>query len=188
MKISKHAPVSPTGPGTSPQNPFVVSSIPGCYAILRTLHMKVGDGMIKVRFERIGGLSVAGFENPVDHYVLHEGDLMSEDSKGKLMDFYMYGWGERTMPMKSLPAGLGDMMVTGDADLRKSFDRIAERLEQNPEFMAKMEELRLQHINLARIQKGLPPLKSLKDKGSCMITLAAISGAITVVVFLVSSF
>lgn len=135
MTLSPYAPKNPTGAGTSSDNPYVTSSIMECYAILNAMHIRVGQGMIKVRYERIGPVSSQRYSQPVDHYMLYEESPGSDQKQGKLMDFYMYGYGEKSMPRDMLPAGLGDMMMN-----------------ESPEQKAKMDDLMR---NIFRRMKGL---------------------------------
>jgi hypothetical protein len=96
-------------PGTSPDNPFILQSIRQCYLLLKTLRIRMpnlrGDELVTqtaVSFERVGTVSVEGFVGVIDHYILFIGDV----EKGKLLDFYMYGYGKNCMTQDDLPTRL----------------------------------------------------------------------------------
>lgn len=99
-----------------------------CYAILNAMHMRTGAGLIKVRYERIGPVNSSRHTHPVDHYVLYEGELTSDRKGGKLMDFYMYGYGEKSMPREMLPAGLGDMMMDASPEDKAKMDDLMRKI------------------------------------------------------------
>lgn len=175
MRYSRHAPQAPEGKGTSPSNPFVRASITSCYTLLDALYMQTAEGKIKVRYTRIGPLEVAGFSHPVDHYGLYDDSDKQDGKLGKLMDFYMYGWGDSNTPMSELPAGLGDM-TSGDPELERSMEKLTECLDSDPKFKEMKEKFQLMQINMARMQRGLPPLKSLDEARSCLVGVIALAG------------
>jgi hypothetical protein len=104
-----YAPMDTTSPGTSPENPFVLESIRQCYLLLKTLRIRLPDlkggelvTQLEVSFKREGMVGARHLARPVDHYILYIGDA----DKGKLMDFYMYGYGNHCMTQYDLPERL----------------------------------------------------------------------------------
>ena len=122
-----------------------------------------------MRYDRIGSLTQPGFPNPIDHYVLFEGDMGSKDSNGKLMDFYVYGYADNPHSDDDLPAGLTVLKI--DEETRKKMDEL---VESNPELKRLFEQQALMQINMARLQRGLSPLDRLPQKGSCLIAIFAL--------------
>jgi hypothetical protein len=107
--------------------------------------------------------------------VLYEGDHGSDAPKGKLMDFYVYGYSDHPHSDDDLPAGLTVIKMG------KEFDKkMEEMIEKSPELKRMFEQRALMQINMARLQRGLAPLDRLPEKGSCLIAaftlLAAGSG------------
>ena len=174
-EISSLAPRNPTGPGTSLGNPFRTISIMHGYTLLDRLHFRSPAGGCKVRYNRVGSMTHPSYPNPIDHYVLYEGDHGSDAPKGKLMDFYVYGYSDHPHSDDDLPAGLTIIKMG------KEFDKkMEEMIEKSPELKRMFEQRALMQINMARLQRGLPPLDRLPEKGSCLIAaftlLAAGSG------------
>lgn len=98
-----------TSPGTTPDNPFVMTSVRQCYLLLNDLRIKIpnlrGDELVtqmRVSFVRTGIDHVARTMHPVDHFILYIGNAET----GKLMDFYMYAYGDTCMGQEHLPEGL----------------------------------------------------------------------------------
>lgn len=169
---SSLAPRNPTGPGTSLGNPFKVISIMHGYTLLDRLHFRSAAGGCKVRYDRIGSKTHPNFQNPIDHYVLFEGDMDSEAPKGKLMDFYVYGYSDYPHSDNDLPAGLTIIKMG------KEFDqKMEEMIEKSPELKRMFEERALLQINMARLQRGLSPLDRLPQKGSCLMATFALLAA-----------
>ena len=169
------APRNPTGPGTSLGNPFRTLSIMHGYTLLDRLHFRSPAGGCKVRYDRAGSMTHPSFPNPIDHYILFEGEITSDGKKGKLMDFYVYGYSDNPHSDDNLPAGLTIIKMG------KEFDqKMEEMIENSPELKRMFEERALMQINMARLQRGLSPLDRLPQKGSCFIAafglLAAGSG------------
>jgi len=174
-EYSPLAPRSPTGPGTSLGNPFRTLSIMHGYTLLDRLHFRSPAGGCKVRYERAGSMTHPSFPNPIDHYILFEGEITSDGKKGKLMDFYIYGYSDNPHSDDNLPAGLTIIKMG------KEFDqKMEEMIENSPELKRMLEERALMQINMARLQRGLSPLDRLPQKGNCLIAafclLAAGSG------------
>lgn len=166
---SSLAPINPTGPGTSLGNPFRVISLMHGYNLLDRLHFRSPAGGCKVRYDRVGSETHPSFPNPIDHYILFEGDMGSKDSKGKLMDFYVYGYSDSPHGDDALPAGLTVMKFD------KEFDKkMGDMIENSPELKRLFEQQALMQINMARLQRGLSPLDRLPQKGSCLIALFAL--------------
>jgi len=163
-EISSLAPRSPTGPGTSLGNPFRTISIMHGYTLLDRLHFRSPAGGCKVRYDRVGSMSHPSYPNPIDHYVLYEGDLDSDAPKGKLMDFYVYGYSDSPHDTDDLPAGLTVLKL--DKEFAK---QMHDMVENSPELKRMFEQRALMQINMARLQRGLPPLDRLPEKGSCLI-------------------
>lgn len=170
--LSHLAPVNPTGPGTSLDNPFRTTSIMHAYNLMDRLHFRAAAGSCKVRYDRIGSRTRPGLPHPVDHYVLFEGDMDSKHPKGKLMDFYVYAYADRPHRDDDLPAGL--TVVKLDAAQRKQMDDL---LESNPEMKRLFERQALMQVNMARLQRGLPPLDRLPQKGACLLLAIALVAA-----------
>ena len=142
------------------------------YGLMDRLHFRSPAGGCKVRFDRIGSITPPGFANPVDHYVLFEGDMSSKDPKGKLMDFYVYGYADNPHSDDDLPAGLTVIKMG------KEFDqKMEEMIEKSPELKRMFEERALMQINMARLQRGLSPLDRLPEKGSCLLATFALLAA-----------
>lgn len=104
-----YAPMDNTSPGTSPENPFVLESIRQYFLLLKTLRIRLpglkGGELVTqlaVSFRREGAAGVRGLVGAVDHYILFIGDA----DRGKLMDFYMYGYGNYCMTQGDLPERL----------------------------------------------------------------------------------
>lgn len=174
-EYSPLAPRNPTGPGTSLGNPFRTLSIMHGYTLLDRLHFRSPAGGCKVRYDRAGSMTHPSFPNPIDHYILFEGEISSDGKKGKLMDFYVYGYSDNPHSDDNLPAGLTIIKMG------KEFDqKMEEMIENSPELKRMFEERALMQINMARLQRGLSPLDRLPQKGSCFIAafglLAAGSG------------
>ena len=169
---SSLAPSNPTGPGTSLGNPFKVISIMHGYTLLDRLHFRSPAGGCKVRYDRVGSKSHPSFPNPIDHYVLFEGDMSSKDPKGKLMDFYVFGYSDHPHSDDDLPAGL--TVIKMDKDFQK---QMHDMVEKSPELKRMFEERALLQINMARLQRGLSPLDRLPEKGSCLIAAFALLAA-----------
>ena len=90
----------------------------------------------------------------------------SKQPKGKLMDFYVYGYSDNPHSDDDLPAGLTVIKMG------KEFDqKMEEMIEKNPELKRMFEEQALLRINMARLQRGLPPLDRLPQKGACLLVL-----------------
>ena len=165
-EISSLAPRNPTGPGTSLGTPFRTISIMHGYTLLDRLHFRSPAGGCKVRYNRVGSMTHPSYPNPIDHYVLYERDLGSDAPKGKLMDFYVYGYTDNPHSDDDLPAGLTVIKMG------KEFDqKMEEMIEKNPELKRMFEEQALLRINMARLQRGLPPLDRLPQKGACLLVL-----------------
>jgi len=162
-------PSNPTGPGTSASKPFRMVSIAHAYGLLDRLHFRSPAGSCKVRYDRIGSLTQPGFPHPIDHYVLFEGDLHSDQPRGKLMDFYVYGYADNPHSDDDLPAGLTVLKI--DEATRRKMDEL---VENNPELKRIFEERALMQINMARLQRGLAPLDRLPQKGSCLWAIFAL--------------
>lgn len=112
------------------------------------------------------------FRHPIDQYVLFERDMSSKDPKGKLMDFYVYGYADNPHSDDDLPAGLTVIKMG------KEFDqKMEEMIERSPELKRMFEERALLQINMARLQRGLLPLDRLPQKGSCLIAAFALLAA-----------
>lgn len=167
-QYSHLAPQRPTGPGTSLSHPFRALSIPHGYNLLDRLYFESSAGRCKVRYDRVGSKSHPSLPHPVDHYVLFEGDLGSKDTKGKLMDFYIYAYSDNPHRDDDLPAGL--TIIKLDDETRR---KMSELVDKNPELKRVFEERALLEINMARAQRGLPPLDSLPQKGSCLVAIFA---------------
>jgi len=175
--LSNLAPANPTGPGTSLDNPFRTNSIMHAYNLMDRLHFRSAAGGCKVRYDRVGSKTHPSFRNPIDHYVLFEGEMSSKDPKGKLMDFYVYGYSDSPHHDDDLPAGL--TVIKFDEATRKQMDDL---IENNPEMKRLFERQALMQVNMARLQRGLPPLDRLPQKGACLlvaIALVAAGGAMT---------
>ena len=166
---SSLAPRNPAGPGTSPDNPFRTLSIMHAYNLMDRLHFRSPAGGCKVRYDRVRSMTPPGFPNPVDHYVLFEGDMDSKQPKGKLMDFYVYSYSDSPHTDDELPAGL--TVIKFDAQTRKKMDDL---IESDPEMKRLFEQQALLRINMARLQRGLPPLDRLPQKGACLFVLLAL--------------
>ena len=168
-EFSSLAPRNPTGPGTSLGNPFRTLSIMHGYSLLDRLHFRSAAGGCKVRYDRVGSMTHPSLPHPVDHYVLFEGDMNSKNPKGRLMDFYVYGYSDHPHSDEDLPAGLTIIKMG------KEFDqKMEEMIEKSPELKRMFEERALLQINMARLQRGLAPLDQLPQKGSCLIALFAL--------------
>ena len=142
------------------------------YSLLDRLHFRSPAGGCKVRYDRIRSMTPPGFPNPVDHYVLFEGDMDSKQPKGKLMDFYVYGYSDNPHSDDDLPAGLTVIKMG------KEFDqKMEEMIEKSPELKRMFEERALMQINMARLQRGLSPLDRLPEKGSCLLATFALLAA-----------
>jgi hypothetical protein len=128
LETSIHAPSNSTGPGTSPDNPFILKSIIECYALLNAMHMRTDHGLIKVRYDRVGPVQSNRFPYPIDHYILFESAPFSDKRLGKLMDFYMYGYGSRSMSLDLLPNGLGDMMVGSSPKEKSKMESLIDKI------------------------------------------------------------
>lgn len=91
------------------------------------------------------------------------------------MDFYLYGYADNPHSDEDLPAGL--TVIKMDRQLQQ---QMHDMVESNPELKRMFEQRALMQINMARLQRGLPPLDRLPQKGSCLIAaftlLAAGSG------------
>ncbi len=166
-EISSLAPRNPTGPGTSLDNPFRTISLVHGRNLMDRMYFRSEDKTCKVRYHRDFSMGHPKFPNPIDKYTLYEGDVMSDSRKGKLMDFYVYGYSNDPHNDADLPAGLTVMKMNKE-------------LEKSPELKRLFEQQALMQINMARLQRGLPPLDRLPEKGSCLIAaftlLAAGSG------------
>lgn len=139
------------------------------------LHFRSAAGSCKVRYHRDYSMGHPNFPNPIDKYTLSEGDMMSDRPKGKLMDFYVYGYADNPHSDDDLPAGL--TVIKMNKELKEKMD---DMLEKSPELKRLFEKQALMQINMARLQRGLSPLDRLPQKGSCLIAafglLAAGSG------------
>lgn len=169
---SSLAPSKPTGPGTSLGNPFRTMSIVHGYNLLDRLHFRSQAGGCKVRYNRVGSKTHPGFPHPADHYVLFEGDMGSKDSKGKLMDFYVYGYSDSPHSDDDLPAGLTVIKLD-----KEDYQKMDEMLERSPELKRLFEQQALMQVNMARLQRGLSPLDRLPEKGSCLVAAFALFAA-----------
>ena len=166
------APRNPTGPGTSLGNPFRTLSIMHGYTLLDRLHFRSPAGGCKVRYDRAGSKTHPNLPNPIDHYILFEGEITSDAKKGKLMDFYVYGYSDNPHSDDNLPAGLTIIKMG------KEFDqKMEEMIENSPELKKMFEERALMQINMARLQRGLSPLDRLPQKGSCLLAAFALLAA-----------
>ncbi len=142
------------------------------YNLLDRLHFRSPAGGCKVRYDRVGSKTHPSFPHPIDHYVLFEGDMGSKDPKGKLMDFYVYGYSDNPHSDDNLPAGLTTIKMG------KEFDqKMEEMIENSPELKRMFEERALMQINMARLQRGLSPLDRLPQKGSCSLAATTLLAA-----------
>ncbi len=142
------------------------------YTLLDRLHFRSPDGGCKVRYERAGSMTHPSFPNPIDHYILFEGEITSDRKKGKLMDFYVYGYSDNPHNDENLPAGLTIIKMS------KEFDqKMEEMIESSPELKRMFEERALMQINMARLQRGLSPLDRLPQKGSCLLAASTLLAA-----------
>jgi hypothetical protein len=168
-EYSPLAPRNPAGPGTSLGNPFRTLSIMHGYTLLDRLHFRSPAGGCKVRYDRAGSMTHQSFPNPIDHYILFEGEITSDGKKGKLMDFYVYGYSDNPHSDDNLPAGLTIIKMG------KEFDqKMEEMIENSPELKRMFEERALMQINMARLQRGLSPLDRLPQKGSCLLAASTL--------------
>ncbi|MEY3813120.1 MAG: hypothetical protein RL495_1067 [Verrucomicrobiota bacterium] len=173
-EFSRLAPRNPTGPGTSPGNPFRTQSILHGYNLLDVMHFQSQEGSCKVRYERIGSNTHPNFPHPIDHYILFEGEMGTKETKGKLMDFYIYGYSDHPHDRDDLPAGL--LIRKFDDETRK---QMKELVESTPALKRIMEQQTLMRINMARLQRGLPPLDRLPQKGACLLVLLALVAGVS---------
>jgi hypothetical protein len=139
------------------------------YTLLDRLHFRSPAGGCKVRYDRAGSMTHQSFPNPIDHYILFEGEITSDGKKGKLMDFYVYGYSDNPHSDDNLPAGLTIIKMG------KEFDqKMEEMIENSPELKRMFEERALMQINMARLQRGLSPLDRLPQKGSCLLAASTL--------------
>ncbi len=171
---SSLAPRNPTGPGTSPDNPFRTLSIMHAYNLMDRLHFRSPAGGCKVRYDRVRSMTPPGFPNPGDHYVLFEGAMDSKQPKGTPMDVYAYSYSDSPHTDDELPAGL--TVIKFDAQTRKKMDDL---IESDPEMKRLFEQQALLRINMARLQRGLPPLDRLPQKGACLLVLLALAAGVS---------
>jgi hypothetical protein len=162
-EISPYAPPNPTGPGTTPDNPYRTICIPDAYGLLKRIRYNSDKERKKISYERIGPIHSPQFENPIDHYAIMDAE------KRKIMDFYMYSYSDRPHTEDDLPRNL--LVLKLDEDMRKMMDNM---VESNPKLKELMNEEMLFRVNMARIQRGLSPLDKLPQKGSCLILLFGI--------------
>jgi hypothetical protein len=142
------------------------------YTLLDRLHFRSPGGGCKVRYDRAGSMTHPSFPNPIDHYILFEGEITSDGKKGKLMDFYVYGYSDNPHSDENLPAGLTIIKMG------KEFDqKMEEMIENSPELKRMFEERALMQINMARLQRGLSPLDRLPQKGSCLLAATTLLAA-----------
>ena len=158
-EISPYAPNSPTGPGTSINNPFRTVSIADAYALLNRIHYKTSTGREKISYDRVGPVNSPGFKDPVDHYIL------TDSEKRKIADFYIYSYSNYSNSDSDLPEPL--LIFKLDDETYAMFDKI---VQSNPELKKAMDEQLLFRVNMARMQRGLAPLSSLPRQGSCLLT------------------
>jgi hypothetical protein len=152
---SSLAPQNPTGIGTAPETPFCTQSIPASYYLLRRLMLNSALGNCCVLAERVTSLKVAGFTEPIDHYILYETDGGWSEKRGKLFDFYIYAYSHKPDYQNDLPCGLS----TPDySEVRNTMDKVAD---ENPEFKKVLDKYGLSLLNIERIQKGYKPLNKL---------------------------
>ena len=122
-----------------------------------------------MRYDRLGSKTHPRFPHPIDHYVLFEGVMASDQPRGKLMDFYVYGYADNPHPDDDLPAGLTVIKMS------KEFDqKMQEMIEKSPELKRVFDDRMLLQINMARLQRGLAPLDQLPQKGSCLVVAFAL--------------
>ena len=166
---SQLAPINPTGPGTSLDNPFRTISLVHGRNLMDRMYFRSEANTCKVRYHRDFSMGHPNFPNPIDKYTLYEGDVMSDSRKGKLMDFYVYGYSNDPHNDADLPAGLTVMKM--NKELVQKMDEI---LEKSPELKRLFEQQALMQINMARLQRGLAPLDRLPQKGGCLLALFAL--------------
>jgi hypothetical protein len=95
------------------------------------------------------------------------------------MDFYMYSYSDRAHTDDDLPENLWVLKL--DEDMRKMIDNM---VESNPKLKELMNEQMLFRVNMARIQRGLPPLDKLPQRGSCVVLLFALLTLISSALYL----
>jgi hypothetical protein len=167
--FSRLAPSNPRGPGTTAADAFKVVSIPHGYAMLDRLRFTAGGSVYKVKYERLGSARQAGFSDPVDHYILYIDDAPDASVNGRLMDFYVFAYARSAHDESDLPVGFSVFRLSEAA--RRDMDRM---LEENPAMKEAFERQALLQVNMARMQRGLPPLSRLPSKGGCALILVGI--------------
>ena len=172
-EISPYAPSSPTGPGTTPDNPYRTISIADAYGLLDRIRYNSNSERKKISYERIGPIHSRQFENPIDHYAIMDAE------KRKIMDFYMYSYSNHPHSDDDLPENL--LVLKLDDNMRKVMH---DMVESNPKLKELMNEQMLFRVNMARIQRGLPPLDKLPQRGSCVVLLFALLTLISSALYL----
>jgi hypothetical protein len=167
--FSRLAPSSPRGRGATAADAFKVVSIPHGYAMLDRLRFTAAGSVYKVKYERLGSARQAGFSDPVDHYVLYIDDATDSSVNGRLMDFYVFAYARSGHDESDLPVGFSVFKLSEDAC--RDMDRM---LERNPAMKEAFERQALLQVNLARMQRGLPPLSRLPSKNGCVWFLVAL--------------
>lgn len=154
------APQNPSGLGTAPETPFCTQSIPASYYLLRRLMLSSALGNCCVLAERVTSFRLAGFPEPIDHYILYESDGGWSDKRGKLLDFYIYAYSDKPHSRKDLPCGLS---TPDQSELSNTIDDLADK---NPELKKALDKYKLQLLNIERMQKGYRPLNKLPTSAS----------------------
>lgn len=169
-----YAPKDRTSPGTDPDNPFVMRTVRQCYLLLNDLRIRIpdlkGDELVtqtRVSFERMGPVISRRFNQPVDHYILYIGSAET----GKLMDFYMYGYGDTCMGQEHLPKRLFTIYwheINADAPHRDSVTgqyADARPTHGRPVQTTTARGVELHNWLLSTIQTlSLPEIKTTRDK------------------------
>jgi hypothetical protein len=175
-EISPYAPTNPTGAGTSPSNPYRTISIADAYGLLDRIRYNSDTRRQKIGYERVGPIHTPQFNNPIDHYAIMDAE------KRKIMDFYMYSYSDHPHSDDDLPENL--LVLKLDEDMRKMMDNM---VESNPKLKELMNEQMLFRVNMARIQRGLPPLDKLPQRGSCLLLLFGLLTVISSALYLTNN-